>query len=210
MYNGPLETFVVYDVEVAILPDYVKGGWENPEGMGFASAVAYAYGADRYYFFLHEDGRKGLIELLDGKTAVTFNGIKFDSRVVLGNNRDVNPRGTTRTEIHGFGNYDLLLEYLKARYGFTDVGEAEANLGGPVVVHDGSFSLDGLAEGTLRLRKTGHGAEAPLLYQAEQYEALLAYNLHDVRLTRKLFEFAREYGFLVDREGRVVTLNMEQ
>lgn len=205
-----LDNFVVYDVEIANSPDKPGYSWESPYELGFASAVAYESATDRYHFFLHDYIE--LLDLLQGKTAVTFNGIKFDSRVILGNDRSVDMWGqTSKVQTRFFhDNYDLLLEYLKARYGFENVAQAEKELGGPMVVHDGSFGLDGLAEGTLGLRKTGHGAKAPLLYQKEQYAELLAYNLHDVRLTRKLFEFAREYGYLVDREGRVITLNMEK
>jgi len=62
--------------------------------------------------------------------------------------------------------------------------------------------LDGLAEGTFGLHKSGTGAHAPVLYQEGKYAELFAYNLQDVRLTKKLFEFIKEYGFVVDRAGR--------
>ncbi len=90
-----LNQCVVYDVEIATEVDKVEGKWENPEGMGFASAVAYDYGKDQYFFFLHKDGRRELIDLLRMRTAVTFNGIKFDSRVILGNDRIVELSGET-------------------------------------------------------------------------------------------------------------------
>lgn len=50
---------IVYDVEIAKEVDSVKGKWDNPEGMGFGSAVAYSYEKDQYFFFLHEEGREG-------------------------------------------------------------------------------------------------------------------------------------------------------
>jgi hypothetical protein len=46
----------------------------------------------------------------------------------------------------GFANYDLLLEYVKARLHYEDVAAAEDRLGDKAI-HDGYFSLDGLAEG---------------------------------------------------------------
>lgn len=215
------ENLIVYDVEVALHPDMVPCKWENPEGMGFASAVAYEYETDLYHLFLHNEGRLQLIELLNDRTAISFNGIHFDSRVVLGNDRIVTPEGVTYLGEHvkvdgekqlrsrGWNNIDLLLAYVQTRYKLESVAKAEKELGGPRVVHDGSFSLDGLAEGTLMLKKTGHGAHAPALYQEQKFDELLAYNLNDVRLTRKLFDFARKYGYLVDRMGRSYRITLE-
>ena len=104
-------------------------------------------------------------------------------------------------------NFDILLEYVKARFGYKTVREAENALGDKSI-HDGSFGLDGLAEGTLSLHKTGHGAHAPILYRLGHFDKLLAYNLQDVRLTRKLFDFIREYGFLADRSGRIAKISL--
>ena len=177
--------------------------------MGFGSAVAYSYEKDQYFFFLHEQGRAGLIELLDRNMAIGFNSIKFDSRVVLGNDRKFDEDGDVWTQPIQSSSYvtwkntDLLLEYIKARFDYDTVAGAEERLGDRAI-HDGSFSLDGLAEGTFGLKKTGHGAHAPILYQQEKYDELLEYNLHDVRLTRKLYDFAMKFKYMVDRKGRVV------
>lgn len=197
---------IVYDVEIAKEVNSVPGKWDNPEGMGFGSAVAYSYDKDQYFFFLHEEGCKGLIRLLYENEAIGFNSIKFDSRVVLGNERKIDENGNTwRDDLDyaSWSNTDLLLEYIKARFGCTTVGEAEERLSDRTI-YDGSFSLDGLAEGTFGLKKIGHGAHAPTLYQQEKYDELLEYNLHDVRLTKKLWEFSLKFKFVVDRKGRVV------
>jgi hypothetical protein len=198
---------IVYDVEVIKGPDEVEGGWDNPAGMGFASAVAYSYQKDQYYMFLGPDGKEDLITLLYESITITFNGIKFDSRILLGNDRNIANTGKTSSKrtLSKWDNFDILLEYLKARFGHNTVQEAEEALGDKLI-HDGSFGLDGLAEGTLSLHKTGHGADAPNLYKTGQFGELLAYNLQAVRLTKKLFDFIREYGFLVDRAGKIVHL----
>lgn len=202
-----MKNLVVYDVEIARKVDDVPGKWDNPEGMGFASAVTYSYDDDQYRFWIHNEGKCNLLDFLHSKTAITFNGIKFDSRVILGNQRDVTVDGITSCGDTGFGNCDLLLEYIKARFGDPDVSTAEKRLGDKAI-HDGSFSLDGLSEGTFGLHKTGHGANAPILYQQGKYAELLAYNLQDVRLTRKLYDFIKQYGFAVDRVGRVIRMNI--
>ena len=200
-----IERCIVYDVEIIKNPDEVEGGWDNPEAMGFASAVAYSYEKDQYYFFLHEKAREEMCDFLHGKIAVTFNGIHFDSRVMLGNDRMFFPDGRTAIRGTWWDNYDILLEYIKTRFAYSNVRDAEVRLGDKAI-HDGSFGLDGLAYGTLGLNKTGHGAMAPDLYSSCLYHDLLSYNLQDVRLTKKLFNFIRRYGFVVDRIGRSIRI----
>lgn len=200
--------YFVYDVEIAAEVKSVPGGWDNPEAMGFASAVVYEKKLDRYHFFLHNEGRDKMIQLLKGQRVVSFNGIKFDSRVVLGNKRAVYPaEGLVMLGSAVWANYDILAEYVCARFNLPDVGAAEAKLGDKAI-HDGTFGLDALCRNTLgpQYAKSGHGAAAPLLYQAGKFDELLEYNFQDVRITRKLYEFILKYGYVVDGGDRVTRL----
>jgi len=201
-----LSNCVVYDVEIVTVPDETPGGWDNPEGMGFASGVTYDYATDLYEFFLHPANAEGLRTKLTNRIAITFNGIKFDSRVLLGNEREIN-QGFTRSQDNRYiwFNYDILLEYIKSRFNYATVADAEERLGDRKI-HDGSFSLDALGKATLGIGKTGHGAHAPILYQQKQYDALLSYNLQDTRLTKKLFDFIRAYSYVVDGHGKKVEI----
>lgn len=201
-----LSNCVVYDVEVVAGPDETPGGWDNPEGMGFASGVTYDYATDLYEFFLHPEGAEGLKTKLTNRIGITFNGIKFDSRVLLGNEREINQGFTLSADrAYMWFNYDILLEYIKARFNYATVADAEERLGDRKI-HDGSFNLDALGKATLGIGKTGHGAHAPVLYQAKQYDALLSYNLQDTRLTKKLFDFIRAYSYVVDGHGKKVEI----
>ena len=195
---------VVYDIETLKGPEEVDGGWNNPAGMGFGIACAYEYFTDSYYFFDGEDGRVDLCDLLNGRLAVTFNGIAFDSRVLLGNDRRLVHDVTTNYR-YQFYNFDILAEYIKSRYGYKTVAEAEKRLGDKTI-HDGSFNLDGIAAGTLQMRKNGIGALAPQLLDSGQYSKLYGYCLHDVRMTRKLFENIIEHHAVTDRSGRTVSI----
>lgn len=186
---------IVYDVEVLRGPDEVEGGWNNPEAMGFGTAVAYNYLNDQYYFYGADD-KAELIKLLQSNTVVSFNGIKFDNRVVLGNDYSQNTRL--------WRDVDILLMVVQSKFGLPDVVAAETKLGDREV-HDGSISLDGLAEGTLRMHKTGSGAHAPKLIREGKWPAVFAYNLHDVRLTRMLYDFMNKYGYLVDRRKNQIS-----
>ncbi len=214
MAHTNLNKFVVYDVEISRQVEDVPGRWDNPEGMGFGSAVVYSYEDGQYSFFLHQKGLGELVRFLTGKICVTFNGVSFDSRVIQGNDRVIvgDPLITTKSKKSGvvgipsaWKNYDILLKYIKGRFGYNNIEEAMGRLGDRAI-HDGSFSLDGIAEDTFGLHKSGTGAHAPVLYHEEKYAELLAYNLQDVWLTKKLFEFIQEYGFVVDRAGRCVRI----
>lgn len=201
-----LANCVVYDLEVVTGPDETPGGWDNPEGMGFASGVTYDYATDLYEFFMHDAGAEAIRTKLTNRIAVSFNGVKFDSRVLLGNEREVNQGFTSsKDRSYMWFNFDILLEYIKGAFGYTTVGDAEERLGDKKI-HDGTFNLDALGRATLDIGKTGHGADAPTLYQKRQYDALLAYNLQDVRVTKKLFDFIRQHGYVVNKHGRTVEI----
>ena len=195
---------IVYDIETLKKPEEVDGGWDNPAGMGFGIACAYDYFDDTYQFFDGDEGRIELCELLNCKLAVTFNGISFDSRILLGNDRRLMYDVTANPRYQWY-NFDILAEYIKSRYGYTKVAEAEKRLGDKKI-HDGSFGLDGIADGTLGLHKNGDGALAPELLDAGQYSQLYGYCLNDVRLTKKLFEHIGAHGEVTDRSGRVVRI----
>lgn len=201
-----LANCVVYDLEVVTGPDETPGGWDNPEGMGFASGVTYDYATDLYEFFMHSAGAEAIKTKLTNRIAISFNGVKFDSQVLLGNEREVNQGFTSsKDRRYMWFNFDILLEYIKTRFSMATVGQAEERLGDKKI-HDGSFNLNALGRATLDAGKTGHGADAPILYQKKQYDALLSYNLQDVRVTKKLFDFIRQYGYVVDKHGRTVEI----
>ena len=186
----------VYDVEVLHGPDEIEGGWDDPAAMGFGTAVAYCSDTDIYRFFGPDD-KQSLIDMLSASDlVVTFNGLRFDNRVLLGNDAGWETPWT---------DYDLMLEVFKSKFAVASMGEAHDTYGQDAV-HDGSCSLDGLSAGTLGMAKIGHGAVAPKQIQQGLWPEVFQYNLHDVRLTRKLYEFVRRYGYLVDRNGAKIDM----
>ncbi len=196
----------VYDIEVVRGPNEVKNGWENPEAMGLAIAICYDYHLDKYIFYEQaERGRTRLIQHLGGMYVVSFNGVKFDSKILLGNDRLVKcedgfPVTRPMNGMEKWMNIDLLLLAIQGKYGL-DTAEEAYSRSRHRSIHDGSLSLDGIARGTLGKAKTGLGAKAPLLFNRGLFGELYAYCLEDVRLTRQLFEFAVRNGYLVDRKG---------
>jgi len=199
---------LVYDVETLRTPEEVcpedpVKGWQNPVAMGFGSAVVYDYRTDRYYCFMTAE-RQQLIEMLFGRFVVSFNGIKFDNRVALEGRCEETQELSTP-----WLNYDLLLEVVRAKFQVASVREAELQYGA-MNVHDGTIGLDGLAHGTLGMRETGHGSKSPLLIREGKWGELFAYNLHDVRLTRKLLDFLMRYGYLIDRGGFKIEIEVPE
>ena len=57
-------------------------------------------------------------------------------------------------------------------------------------------SLDNLASATLGSSKSGNGLKAIDWWRAGEKEKVKEYCLHDVKLTRDLYEFGRENGFV--------------
>ncbi|MBI4355819.1 MAG: WYL domain-containing protein [Candidatus Omnitrophica bacterium] len=57
-------------------------------------------------------------------------------------------------------------------------------------------SLESLAEATLGQKKLGHGLDAIRYYQAGDWDALKKYCLHDVKLTKELYEYGLQHGRL--------------
>lgn len=59
------------------------------------------------------------------------------------------------------------------------------------------ISLDLLAKLNLGIGKTHHSLEAPAMYREGRLEELAEYCLHDVRITKELYELARLQGHLL-------------
>lgn len=56
--------------------------------------------------------------------------------------------------------------------------------------------LDAVAEGTLGEKKSGHGLEAIGWWKAGEVDKVKEYCLHDVRLTKELYDYALKHGAL--------------
>lgn len=63
--------------------------------------------------------------------------------------------------------------------------------------------LDSLLQATFGVGKIGSGADAVRYYAAGELDKLKAYCLEDVRLTKRLYEFGRDNGYIkyFDKEG---------
>jgi DEAD/DEAH box helicase domain-containing protein len=73
------------------------------------------------------------------------------------------------------------------------------------------LSLDHLAEQTLGERKSADGLQAVAWFREGRMEELAAYCQKDVEITRRLFEFGCENGYLLyqTRDGQKVRLPVD-
>jgi DEAD/DEAH box helicase domain-containing protein len=69
-------------------------------------------------------------------------------------------------------------------------------------VYGRRMKLDQLAEGTLGKKKSGHGLDAIAWWKAGEVEKIKKYCIDDVRITKELYEFARENNKLLFKEGK--------
>jgi DEAD/DEAH box helicase domain-containing protein len=187
-------SYVVYDVETLRGPKEVEGGWRNPAGMGFGTAIMYDSLVDQYFFY-DQNQDDILKDALCDRRVVGFNSVRFDNSIMLGNDYEVAP----------WEDYDILLAAIQVKFQVGSYEEA-VEKHGQWALHDGSLSLDSICKATLGIGKTGHGAHAPVLIRDEKWAEVYAYNLQDVRLTRKLFEFIRTYGFLIDGKSNKIEI----
>lgn len=189
---------LIYDIEIkkAILGkkdqpiegiEYCKG-WGDHAGMGISCIGAYDYVEQRYRVFM-DDNIGEFQKLVDSrKLIVSFNGLAFDNRVCAANG----------VVVRDDRSYDILVELWAA-----------AGLGPHFTfpTHVG-FGLDAVGEANFGIRKTGHGALAPVDFQLGNYGALIDYCLNDVAMTKRAFDKIIGAGELVDPRDETKVLQM--
>ena len=163
--------FGVFDLETQRSAQEV-GGWHEAHLMRVSCGVVYDGGEDLFKVYRH-DQVPGLIEHLQRLDLVVgFNSKRFDYRV-----------------LSGYCDFDFrrlpscdLLEHVSRQLGFR-------------------LSLDRLAEATLGVQKNGSGLDALRWWQEGRMDTLIDYCRMDVRITRDLFLFACDHGYLLYRES---------
>lgn len=153
------------------------GGWHDHANMGITVLGVYDYREDMYRVFCGDNKREWANLVNDRRPlCVGFNNIPFDNSVL---------RATAGWSVPNEAEcYDLLREIW-----------ACAGLGPDFVYpsHAG-YGLDAVCERNFGLRKSGHGALAPVQWQQGDFGAVIDYCLNDVRMTKCLMDkvLARE------------------
>lgn len=146
------------------------GGWHNARDMGVSVAVVYDSGTGEFLEFKQEALRE-LTKVLAGvELVVGFNVRRFDYAVL---------RGQVEYDFAGLATLDML-ERVHARLGRR-------------------LSLDSLATNTLGSAKSGDGLQALAWWKEGRHEDIARYCRKDVELTRDLYLFGRDNGYLLFR-----------
>jgi DEAD/DEAH box helicase domain-containing protein len=177
-FSGGHGNVLVLDVETQYLSTEVPGGWNSVDKLRVALVVTWdkANGMRLWY---EEDMPRLLGELETFQPIVTFNGEGFDFKV-LGAYGPVDSLYRKSTD---------LLSLLSKKLGFR-------------------VKLDSLAQSTLGRGKTGSGTESVEWWRSGDpvlRQKVVDYCKMDVELTRDLYFFARENGYVSiedTRQGR--------
>jgi DEAD/DEAH box helicase domain-containing protein len=154
------------------------GGWRNISKMMLSVAVTYSDAGGFQSF--NEESVGELVETLSrADLIVGFNQVKFDYEVLS---------AYTSENLRKFRNLDMLIEIQK------------------LIGH--RLSLDHLAQFTLGRRKSGSGVDAPRWFRQGRLDLLQKYCTDDVIITRDLYNFAVENGFVKykRRDGQTVKI----
>ena len=157
----------VFDIETQRSAAEV-GGWHRAERMLVSVAVIYDAGLDDYLVFREGEVEKLIAHLGSLDLVVGFNNKRFDNQVLA-----------------GYGDHNLpalptldILEKVKQRLGYR-------------------LSLNSLAEHTLGVKKSADGLMALKWYREGRIDKIIDYCRQDVEVTRNLFLFGLEMGYLL-------------
>lgn len=159
----------VFDVETKLSAEEV-GGWHNAEKMGVSVGVVYDSMLDGCVTYLEHEMDRMMEHLFSLDLVVGFNNKQFDNRVLT---------GYSQKPLHDLMSLDIL-EEIKNRLGYR-------------------LSLNGVAQQTLGVKKTSDGLQALEWYKEGRIAEICKYCKKDVEITRDLFHFALENGYLLFR-----------
>jgi DEAD/DEAH box helicase domain-containing protein len=164
--------FGVFDLETQRSADEV-GGWHMAHRMGISCGVVYDSAEATYTVYMEDQVDRLIEHLTRFDRVVGFNSKRFDYKV-----------------LSGYSDFDFktlpsldLLELVYQQLGFR-------------------LSLDHLAEQTLQVNKSGTGLDALKWWQAGEVNKVIDYCRKDVQITRDLFIFARDNGYLIYRQKK--------
>ena len=165
--KAPANRFGVFDLETQNSASEV-GGWHMAHLMKVSCAVVYDSGDDTYAVYQEPDIEQLLAHLKQLDLVVGFNSKRFDYRVLS---------SYSDFKFDSLHSLDLL-ELIHQQLGFR-------------------LSLDHLARQTLQISKSGSGLDALRWWQQGRMDKIIAYCRKDVKITRDLYLFARDNGYLI-------------
>lgn len=162
--------YVFFDLETQNLFEDV-GGRDNLERLKVACAVTYSTAKNDFSIYWEQDVPALLAELRSATKVIGFNLLHFDYRVLQPYSNQV--------RLASIPTLDMLADIQK-------------NLGFRV-------SLDNLAGASLGTAKIASGVQSVEWFRIGELDKVAEYCKADVDITRRVFEFGRDNGFVYYR-----------
>ena len=177
----PPARYVVFDVETRRSAAEV-GGWHRAGRMGVSIAVLYDSVADDFFSYTQEDLPEFFTRMRQADLVVGFNSTRFDYAVLA---------PFAPFDLLDLPCLDLLLR-VKERLNYR-------------------VSLNNLGEATLGEPKNADGLQALAWWKEGRLDAIAAYCRKDVDLTRRLYLFGLEQGYVLfsNKAGQHVRLPVD-
>jgi DEAD/DEAH box helicase domain-containing protein len=142
------------------------GGWDHIDKLGISVACAYDSKTDQYLSY-KEDELKNLIELCEERLVIGYNIRGFDLPVMA-------PYGLDAGKLDVFDIMYDLTALTRQRF----------------------LKLEHVARGTLGTGKSADGLMAVEWWKQGQIQKIIDYCTQDVKVTRDVFQFGRQNGFV--------------
>lgn len=159
--------YVFFDLESQNLFDEV-GGRDNIDKLKVACAVTYSTAKNDFTVYWEKDVPALVDELKSATKVIGFNLHGFDYKVLQ--------PYASQTRFASILTLDLLLD-LQKNLGFR-------------------LSLDTIASATLGAAKTADGIQSVQWFRSGELDKVAEYCKADVDITRRVFEFGRDNGFI--------------
>ncbi len=164
---------IVYDLETKKTFAEVGGFGKNAE-LGVSFLGLYSYTQKQYFSFFEQDIPKlEMILNAEKPTIIGFNSINFDNVVIQPYFRTLN--------ISALPQVDILADIYNT-LGFR-------------------MKLESVAQATLGEGKSGSGLDAIRYYREGNMKALAKYCLDDVRITKDVYEYGVNHGYILYTSG---------
>lgn len=175
--------FLVIDVETQKLVQEV-GGWDHADQLGISVACAYDSKTDSFLTF-QENELSVLLQLCQERLVIGYNIRGFDLIVLAPYGKEIgfNPKKLDVFDIM----YDL-----------------------EALTRQPYLKLEAVARGTLGIGKSADGLMAVEWWKKGQIQKIIDYCLQDVRVTRDVFQFGRQNGFVKVQRSAESTENILQ
>jgi DEAD/DEAH box helicase domain-containing protein len=154
------------------------GGWDHIDKLGISVACAYDSKTDSFLSF-KEDELKKLIELCEERLVVGYNIRGFDLPVMA-------PYGL---DVRSVDCFDIMYD-LEA------------------LTRQRFLKLEHVAQGTLNAGKSADGLMAVEWYKKGEIQKIIDYCIQDVKVTRDVFQFGRQNGFVKIRRSEENTVQV--